>query len=275
MGALTPSPGLPRAALYAGARRVLPASPAQHALSARARHHLLHHVGAHPQTAIATRTAAELFPAIGAARRAVYLDAELPKLVAQWLRDQGDDPAHYRMGRPKLRAVHPLSAQPPAARPLYAVHRDTWYGEPQGVINLWLPLFDTPATQAFTFWPDAFAQAVPNDSAQFDYTRWAADEATRIGWQRVHTAQAAHYPAMPQRPPGGEAYGLRQGEALLFSGAHLHGTLPHHADTTRFSMDLRLVHRADHAAGRGAPNADARCTGSALDHYLPLPEGTP
>jgi len=62
-------------------------------------------------------------------------------------------------------------------------------------------------------------------------------------------------------------FSCKAGEILLFSGAHLHRTLPQALDRTRFSLDARLVHLVDHAQGLGAPNVDGRSRGSALRDY--------
>ena len=63
-------------------------------------------------------------------------------------------------------------------------------------------------------------------------------------------------------------FSCKRAESLLFAGTHLHGTRPHAEALTRFSLDFRLVHLPDHAAGRGAPLVDVRCRGSALPDYL-------
>jgi hypothetical protein len=46
---------------------------------------------------------------------------------------------------------------------------------------------------------------------------------------------------------------------IIFSGAHLHGTVPNRSGQTRFSVDFRLMHIDDLAAGRGAINVDNGC----------------
>ncbi len=66
-------------------------------------------------------------------------------------------------------------------------------------------------------------------------------------------------------------FSCKRAENLLFSGAHFHATRPQTEDTTRFSLDFRVVHLDDVRARRGAPNVDNRSTGSALDDYV-MPE---
>jgi ectoine hydroxylase-related dioxygenase (phytanoyl-CoA dioxygenase family) len=56
-------------------------------------------------------------------------------------------------------------------------------------------------------------------------------------------------------PPGG---------LLLFSGAHLHSTVPNTSGRTRFSIDFRTAHLDELATRGGAPNLDRECTGTTL-----------
>jgi hypothetical protein len=44
---------------------------------------------------------------------------------------------------------------------------------------------------------------------------------------------------------------------LIFSGAHLHGTIPNHGELIRFSVDFRLFHIGDLRSGAGARNIDS------------------
>ncbi len=50
------------------------------------------------------------------------------------------------------------------------------------------------------------------------------------------------------------------GEMLIFSGAHLHGTVANFTDKVRFSVDFRLIHLQDLLHKRGAPNVDNGCS---------------
>ncbi|HZT48040.1 MAG TPA: hypothetical protein VFA64_08690 [Hyphomicrobiaceae bacterium] len=60
-------------------------------------------------------------------------------------------------------------------------------------------------------------------------------------------------------PPGG---------IIVFSGAQLHETVPNTTDLARYSIDFRTVHHDDVLGRRGAPNVDARCTGTTMRDYL-------
>lgn len=44
--------------------------------------------------------------------------------------------------------------------------------------------------------------------------------------------------------------------------------MPNQTNVARYSIDFRTVHLDDVIARRGAPNVDARCTGTTLRDYL-------
>ena len=55
---------------------------------------------------------------------------------------------------------------------------------------------------------------------------------------------------------------------LLFSGAHLHATVPNTSNQTRFSLDFRTLHVDDLAGKRGATNIDCSAKGSTMKDFL-------
>ena len=215
-----------------------------------------------------------LFEAVGRVRLALYTGAAWHEALRDLLAASGCDPAAYAFDPLRLRTVLHRGHETPAAAAVYVHHRDTWYAHPQAVITGWLPLDDLDADETFVFYPERFAVPVPNDSGTFDYDRWVQDGwALKIGWQDQAAGRQARYPAMTvdvRAPDLGAPLGFscRRGELLVFSGAHLHRTLPQATGRARFSLDFRMVHLADEAAGRGAPNADNRSTGSASCDYV-------
>jgi len=68
------------------------------------------------------------------------------------------------------------------------------------------------------------------------------------------------------------------GGAIVFSGAHLHATIPNTSGRSRFSIDFRTVNLDDVLEGVGAANVDSECTGTTLRDFVrasdlaPLPE---
>lgn len=174
------------------------------------------------------------------------------------------DPEQIAIDFPRLRAIVPGAEHLPAAAAVYYAHRDTWYANPAGQINLWLPLRSYPAEQTFLFWPAAFGQAVPNDSAEFDYTAWKS----QTGFQAQSQSEGSYPQALT--PPGPALdFACQQGEILLFAAAHLHQTRPNPGPQIRYSLDLRWVWPHAQAA-----DPDNQSKGSTLSdyHYLQAPQ---
>lgn len=181
----------------------------------------------------------------------------------EFLAELGIPLEEFAVDRFRLRGVTPGADQIPAAAAAFFAHRDTWYSNPQAQINLWMPLHAVDGSNSFGFYPELFDQPVENDSELFDYDQFQSGG----GFQS--TARALVHPrwlaAEQSEPP--YAVELRKGQCLLFSAAHLHRSLPNRCGRIRFSLDMRLVHRGDHAAGLGAPNCDNRSRGSVLADY--------
>ncbi len=184
-------------------------------------------------------------------------------LCRDFLTSQGICLDEFALDRFRLRGVAPGADNIPAAAAAFYAHRDVWYANPQSQINLWVPLHDVSRQNSFGFYPDLFDEPVENDSEGFDYGQFQAGG----GFQS--TARTLVHPRWlaSDQPAPPYAVELRAGELLLFSAAHLHRSLPNRSGRIRFSLDMRLVHRGDEAAGLGAPNCDNRSRGSVLGDY--------
>lgn len=261
-----------RAALYTG--RIFKLAPTETSLRLAdvATGLLARELGGPDVRRLAMSTPPErLFEAVGRVRLALYTSARWHEALRDLLAASGCDPAAYAFDPLRLRTVLHRGHEIPAASAVYVHHRDTWYAHPQAAITGWLPLDDLDAEETFVFHPDRFATPVSNDSETFDYDRWVQDDwALKIGWQDRAAGRQARYPAMVSAPDPGAPLGFscRRGELLLFSGAHLHATRPQATGRARFSLDFRMAHLGDVAAGTGAPNADNRSVGSALGDYV-------
>ena len=180
-----------------------------------------------------------------------------------FLQTLGIDLGQFALDRFRVRAVMPGAETIAAAAAAFYAHRDCWYANPQAQINLWMPLHDVDGLSSFGFYPELFAVPVENDSSDFDY----ADFVERGGFQSIARVPVhPHWTALEQPEPPYRVE-LEKGNLLLFSASHLHRSLPNRSGRIRFSLDLRLVHLEDHAQGRGAPNCDNHCRGSALADY--------
>jgi hypothetical protein len=210
------------------------------------------------------------FERVGALRRKVFSDPVYRRLIEDLTGELGFDPAQVAFDPMKIRAIRHDGHLVEAAAPVYYAHRDTWYGHPQALITWWIPLDDLDDDETFVFYPERFDKEVPNDSEIFDYDDWVrGGQGLRIGWQDRDASKKETYPAMGGEVETGEVleFSCRRGEQLLFSGSHLHQTREQTTGRTRFSLDFRIVHLGDVAAGRGAPNVDNRSRGSALVDY--------
>ena len=199
-------------------------------------------------------------------------------MIAAILDEVGCDPDKTYFDVPRMRVqAHDAYLTAGVGYQLHP-HRDTWYAAPQSQVNFWLPVFPISSESTFAFFPKYFHRPVRNDSDRFDMYEWNAkarkNAAKEVGkdsrWQP--TAQEALDLETEFRvvcPPGG---------LIMFSGAHLHATVPNTSGLTRFSVDFRTVHTDDVAEQQGAPRHDSFGRGTTLRAHLrasdlePLPE---
>lgn len=146
-------------------------------------------------------------------------------------------------------------------------HRDTWYSAPMCQVNWWLPIYAIESENVMAFHLRYWDTPVKNDSANFNYYE-----------HNKHRAKAAQYITGDPRPLPGPVEAIDRdpqirlvipvGGVVLFSGAHLHSSVPNTTGKTRFSIDFRVVHMDDVREKRGAPNIDAACSGTTMRDYL-------
>lgn len=154
-------------------------------------------------------------------------------------------------------------------------HRDTWYSAPMTQINWWMPVYVVTEANAMAFHLEYFDRAVRNDSDVYNYYVWNAKfrraAASQVSAETrplprpldpVDTSTAV----VPVNPVGG---------LTLFSGAHLHSSVPNTSGVTRFSIDFRTVSITDIREGRSAPNVDAACTGSSIRDFIRASDFSP
>lgn len=143
-------------------------------------------------------------------------------------------------------------------------HRDIWYGSPPCQINWWLPVFPFESESAFGFYERYWTEPVPNTSHEYNHYEW--NKVGRANAAKEVKADTRKQPkaTVPLQleldvrvvcPPGG---------LIMFSGAHLHGTVPNTSGRSRFSIDFRTAHRDELASVSGAPAIDRACTGTTL-----------
>jgi hypothetical protein len=273
------APRAVRAALYDGDVFLGPPTTASQELAAAVRARLAEVLGCAPaeiRDAPQRLPNEELFARIGVLRRELYLEPRFHDALRAVIAAGGLDPARVAFDPLRLRVVRHLGHENPLAAPVYHPHRDTWYAHPRALIAWWIPLDDLAAHETFQFYPERFRAPVDNDSEVFDYGDWVRDGwELKIGWQKLAAGLEARYPRAAPGAAFGRAVGFacRDAENLVFSGAHLHATLPQATGRTRFSLDFRIVDLDDHAAGLGAPDVDNRSRGSSLPDYIHPQDG--
>lgn len=171
------------------------------------------------------------------------------KRLLEWLGWAMED---ANFDRPVVRLNPPLSfrktGEVSPLRSFTQVHRDTWGVNIMSQINLWVPIFPVEESNTFAFYPQYWMKAVPNNTAEWSYGEYLKKK-------------NEGYPLMPtlteeiNLDENWKAV-LEPGDLLVFSSAHLHGSLPNRSETTRINFETRMFFDEDEKNKIGAPNHD-------------------
>lgn len=190
------------------------------------------------------------------------------ELVRAIIAEAGFDPEFTHYDVPKPRTSFPSGHLTTGIAFAFPWHRDVWYSAPAQQINWWLPVFPARETNAMSFDLANFARAVPNTSGDFDYYR---NNAQRLSTAKSAGKEVQARPGAIDHTPSVDVIPLpAPGQVLLFSGAQLHTSIPNSSGLARYSVDFRTVDTQDLLAGRGAPLADAHCTGTAIRDFVSI-----
>jgi hypothetical protein len=192
---------------------------------------------------------------------------ECKRLLPRIICSIGADPELVYFDVPRLRSAYPTTYLTSGIAYAFHPHRDTWYSAPMAQINWWLPIFEITPLNCLGFYPEYFHRPIQNDSEIYNYEEWNRKSRTEAA---QHIKSDTREQPKPQEaihtdsikiicPPGG---------LILFSGAHLHETVPNTSGVARYSIDFRTVHYGDAVAHLGAANVDSRCTGTTMHDYL-------
>lgn len=127
---------------------------------------------------------------------------------------------------PTLRCSVPNGHTNPLATKAYGIHRDTWYGYPAGMVNVWVPLLGHNEHNGMEVFANYFDKAVANNSWGVAPNAWAHNTVFPECLQAIDDTGVAVF------HPDGRYY--------LFSGQHLHRGQPNTSGVTRWSVDFRL-----------------------------------
>ncbi len=200
---------------------------------------------------------------------------EAKRLIRAALDDFGCDPDLTYFDVPRLRTATSDGYLTTGIAYAFHPHRDTWYSAAQCQLNWWLPVSALSAGNGIAFHPRYWHEPVQNGSEAYDYAEWNRTSRFIAASQIGRDTRPQPKPEQPLDVRGEIRPVLPVGGTLLFSGAQLHASAENRSGRTRFSVDFRTVHRPDVEAGRGAPNLDSACTGTALGDFLRASDGAP
>jgi hypothetical protein len=211
----------------------------------------------------------EQYAAILADLKPKFIHHSTTKVLMQgMLREFGCDPERTYFDVPRMRTATHGGYLTAGIAYAFHPHRDTWYSAPFNQINWWMPMYDIEPDNAMAFHLRYWSEPIRNGSSRYNYAEWNRES-------RKNAAQ--HIKAdTRQQPKPEESVEMdpqvriicNAGGVILFSGAHLHSTVPNTSGHTRFSIDFRTVHLDDSLERRGAPNIDSACTGTTMGDYL-------
>lgn len=185
-------------------------------------------------------------------RKAFNEDSGLRHLVAKLVEEWGADPDDAYFDTLKLRIAPPYDDTLEFPLAPLAPHRDTWGSNLYEQINVWAPLRSISEENTVAVWPFLFDSFIPNDSQS-----WSLEE-LRL---RRARGDAGDYPLLPTSSAIHDIGASKKlipdvGHAAIFSGSHLHASVPNTTDRARMNFELRIVFLSDIRNGNAAPNVD-------------------
>lgn len=257
-----------RARLYRGDLYITSASRAGRALIEHARAMIEEAFAPHdPETAQYHMAVKDYAALLGRLKPAFIHHPRCKELLREILAEHGADLEKTYFDVPKLRSSTSDGYLTTGIAQAFPPHRDTWYSAPHAQINYWTPVYDITADNGMNFWPGYIAKPVANNSDTYNYYQWnklRENTVALIGDANTRIAPGTTEPL----PEGDVRFVTKCGGFTLFAAAQLHGSLANTSGRTRFSIDFRVVNVDDLVAGLGAPNVDAKCTGTALRDFM-------
>ncbi len=165
----------------------------------------------------------------------------LYNLLNSILNDLKLNSKNFFFDKPRLRIIPTYLHKIKEAKPAFAIHRDTWYANPEHQINFWIPIHDINTKNSFTIYPDYFQKPVLNNSIEFDYQilNLQGGFASK-SHERIFPDAKEKIIKTNQLIPI-----LKKGDILVFSSQHLHATNPNLTKFSRFSIDFRIYFKKE------------------------------
>lgn len=181
-------------------------------------------------------------------------------LIREFICEIGADPKDYIFDVPRVRVVPNYDYLHAGVSYAYKPHRDTWYGSVESQVNTWMPVYSIEPEQTMMINPGYFERPVRNSSAQWSLNDWINVQRHKASQNTTEETRVHPVPLEDIDTSSELRVAANSGEMLIFSGAHLHGTVANFTDKVRFSVDFRLIHLQDLLHKRGAPNVDNGCS---------------
>jgi hypothetical protein len=214
-------------------------------------------LGEDPRSAHKRMPVAEFVSKVGRLKSRFTNDELSKKYIREFLEEIDQDPKDYLFDVPRLRVVPNYDYLHAGVSYAYKPHRDLWYGNPNCQINTWMTVYPIDPSQTMMINPAYFARKIKNSSNVWDLKDWIENQRPRA-IQNVTVEERPHPLPLEDIDDSGEIrVAGERAEMLIFSGAHLHGTVPNLGERVRFSIDFRVLNKADLRAGRGATNVDS------------------
>ncbi len=182
--------------------------------------------------------------------------------------ETGHDLEKTYLDTPRLRSAAPSDYLRYGIAYAFHPHRDTWYSAPLAQINWWMPIYPFTSGNAMAFHPKYWSVPLRNSSRNYNYQDWNSGPRQNAAAQIKSDTREQPRPEEEVEMEPQLRLVCPVGGMILFSGAQLHSTVANETGVARFSIDFRTVDIDDVRAGRGAPNIDTQCSGTAMTDYL-------
>jgi hypothetical protein len=264
-----------RRRLYSGDIFISCATDTTRELTALARQMLDEAFAPHdPRTIHRHKTPEEVAAILSIMKPAFIHHPECKRLIPLIMKESGVNLDKLYFDVPRMRSAYPSHFLSSGIAYAFHPHRDTWYSAPMCQLNWWLPIYSIDPDNSMGFYPNYFNVPVKNNSEIYNYYEWNSKNRATAA---QHVKSDTREQPKPQQELNSQSlrYLPPPGGIIIFSGAHLHETVPNTTDVARYSIDFRTVHIDDVVAHRGAVNLDSRCTGTTMRDYICAADGRP
>lgn len=181
------------------------------------------------------------------------------EIIRKFIEEIGLSPSDFLFDVPRIRVVPNYDYLNAGVSYAYKPHRDTWYGGVDCQINTWMPVYTIQPEQTMMINPYYFNRQIKNTSANWSLLEWIEKQRSNAKYNikeeiRIHPVPTEEVDSANELRVAGNT-----GDMLIFSGSHLHGTVPNYTQETRFSIDFRIMHLNDLRNKLGARNMDSAC----------------